>query len=83
MVTIFILGVGIMFFIAGGNMRHIGLLISLSGFFGYLIVRFTGKGLARLQDYIAGLQSPINATDQVVRSFGAFVEGGWLGVGPR
>ncbi len=79
-VTIFILGV-IMFFIAGGNMRHIGVLISFSLFVGYLIVRFTGKGLSRLQDYLAGLESPINATDQVVRSFGAFVEGGWLGVG--
>lgn len=79
-VTIFILG-GIMFFLAGGNMSHIGVLMAVSGAVGYAIVRFTGKGLTRLQDYYAGLQSPINAADQVVRSFGAFVEGGWFGVG--
>jgi cell division protein FtsW len=80
MATVLALG-GIMFFIAGGSLLHIGLFLGASTIVGFLVVRITGKGMDRIIDFLNGIKSPINGPDQVVNSMSAFVEGGWLGVG--
>lgn len=78
--TVLALG-GIMFFVAGGNIGHIGLFMGATIIVGYLVVSITGRGMDRIIGFWEGIKSPINGPDQIVNSLSAFVEGGWLGVG--
>ena len=78
--TVLALG-GILFFIAGGNIAHIGLFLGVTVVVGYMVVSITGRGLDRIIGFWEGIKSPINGPDQIVNSLSAFVEGGWLGVG--
>jgi cell division protein FtsW len=80
MVMIFILG-GVMFFLAGGELRQIGILLIIAILVGWLIVQISPTASVRIQDYLAGLKDPTKGSDHVLWSFESFVKGGWLGVG--
>jgi cell division protein FtsW len=78
--TIFILG-GMLFFLAGGDIKQIIFLVVIAVFVGWVMVQFNPTGSERMGTYIPGLEDPLNASYHVRRSLGAFVNGGWLGTG--
>ncbi|MCD6356066.1 MAG: cell division protein FtsW [Anaerolineaceae bacterium] len=79
-ITIFIIG-GLMFFMAGGEIRQIipALIISLA--VGFAFIYFYSTGRERITDFILGMQDPKMASYHLVRSFEAIVKGGFFGVG--
>ncbi len=79
-VTVFALG-GILFFLAGGDLRQIAVLLVIALLVGWAVVQISPTGSERLEYYIAGLKDPIEGSYHVRRSFEAFVKGGWFGVG--
>jgi cell division protein FtsW len=79
-ITIFILG-GSLFFLAGADLRQIGILILVAILFGWLVVGLNSTGSDRVASYVAGFQDPTQASYHVQRSFEAFTRGGWFGVG--
>jgi cell division protein FtsW len=79
-ITIVFLG-GLMFFLAGGDLRQIAILVLVSVVFGWLVIQATATGSARISSYLAGLGDPMQASDHVRRAIEAFVRGGWFGVG--
>ena len=79
-ITIFFLG-GLMFFLAGGDLRQIGILVLVAALFGWVVVALNSTGSDRVASYLAGLKDPFQASYHVRRSLEAFVKGGWLGVG--
>jgi len=78
--TIFMLG-GLLFFLAGGDLKQIALLLVIALVVVFLIVQFNPTGSSRITAYLAGLQDPTQGSYHVRRAFEAFVKGGWLGVG--
>jgi cell division protein FtsW len=78
--TVLILG-GLLFFLAGADIKQIIFLLILAAGIGYLIVNFSSTGQNRVAEYIAGLQDPTNASYHVQRSFEAIIKGGVFGVG--
>lgn len=78
--TIIFLG-GVLFFIGGGDLKQIVMVLVIAALLGSLIVSIYPTGRARLNDYIAGARDPQNATYQVKRSMEAIVRGGVFGVG--
>jgi cell division protein FtsW len=78
--TIVFLG-GILFFLAGGDIKQIALMIAGGAVLGLLVVSVSTTGRFRMGSYIATLQDPTQANYHVLRSFEAFVKGGWFGVG--
>jgi cell division protein FtsW len=80
MLMIFCLG-GLMFFLAGGDLRQIGLLLLVAIIVGWLVVQISSTASIRMHDYTMGLQDPAKGSDHVLWSFESFVKGGWLGVG--
>lgn len=79
-ITIFLLG-GLMFFLAGGDLRQIALLVLLAVFFGGLIVNISTTGSERVSVYLEGREDLTKASYHVQRSLGSFANGGWFGVG--
>lgn len=79
-ITILLIG-GIMFFLAGGDLRQIGFLLLITLAFGWVIVSIHPTGASRVSDYLAGLRNPLEGSYHVQRSLEAFVKGGWFGVG--
>lgn len=79
-ITIFFLG-GTLFFLAGGDLRQIGLLILVAALVGWVVVFVNPTGVERIESYLAGLKDPTQASYHVRRSIEAFVKGGWFGVG--
>lgn len=79
-ITIFFLG-GMMFFLAGGDLKQIGFLVLLALLFGWVVVALNPTGSERVASYLAGLRDPFSASYHVQRSLEAFVQGGWFGVG--
>lgn len=79
-VTIIVLG-GLMFFLAGGDLRQIGLLLVVALVVGWIVVQVSPTGSQRITDYIAGVKDPTEGSYHVRRAFEAFVKGGWFGVG--
>ena len=79
-VTILALG-GLLFFLAGGEMKQIGVLLLLALIVGWVIVSLSSTGQQRITDYLAGLRDPTEASYHVKRSFEALVHGGWFGTG--
>jgi cell division protein FtsW len=79
-ITIFLLG-GLLFFLAGGDLRQISLLILSALLFGWIIVQFSPTGSERVASFLAGLSDPTKASYHVQRSLEAFVRGNWFGVG--
>ena len=78
--TIFMLG-GIMFFLAGGDIRQIVILLVVGTIVGWLVFQFHPTGSQRLSDYLISIQDLTKAPLHLSRSLEALVKGGWVGVG--
>jgi cell division protein FtsW len=78
--TVFILG-GLLFFLAGADIKQIVVLLILAVGIGLLIVRFSVTGQDRVDSFLAGLQDFSHASYHVQRSFEAIIKGGVFGVG--
>ncbi len=78
--TVLLLG-GLLFFLAGGDLKQIGVLLVVALVVGWLVVQFSVTGRQRVDDFVAGFKDPLQASYHVRRSFEAIVNGGWFGVG--
>jgi cell division protein FtsW len=78
--TVFVLG-GLLFFLAGGDLRQIGVLLVVAMVVAWLVVQLSDTGRERVDDFLAGVRDPLAASYHVRRSFEAIVNGGWFGVG--
>jgi cell division protein FtsW len=78
--TVLILG-GLLFFLAGADLKQIILLLIAAVVVGWVIVQISETGRDRVDSFIAGLQNPTNASYHVQRSFEAIIKGGIFGVG--
>lgn len=78
--TVFVLG-GLLFFLAGGDLRQIAFLLVMAVITGVLVVQVSSTGQERVAAYLEGLKDPTQASYHVRRSFEAIVKGGWFGVG--
>ncbi|NJC96412.1 MAG: hypothetical protein C3F07_08500 [Anaerolineales bacterium] len=78
--TVLILG-GLLFFLAGADMKQIVFLLVLATLMGWVIVQFSETGQDRVSTFIAGLQDPTHASYHVQRSLEAVIKGGIFGVG--
>jgi cell division protein FtsW len=79
-VTICVIG-GILFFLAGGDLRQIIILIVVATLVGLVVVQVNPTGSERISGFLPGLKDPTQAPYHVRRSLEAFVHGGWFGVG--
>jgi len=79
-VTIFVLG-GLLFYLAGGEMRQLILFSIVALAAGWVVVQFSPTGRTRIASYIAGLKNPLNSSDHVLWSLDAIVRGKFFGVG--
>lgn len=78
--TVLILG-GLLFFLAGGDLKQIGVLLVIASIAAWLVASISLTGSTRVNDFIAGIKDPLGASYHVRRSFEAIVNGGWFGVG--
>lgn len=78
--TVLILG-GLLFFLAGADLKQIAFLLFLAVVIGWVVVQFSATGQDRVDKFLAGLQDPTNASYHVQRSFEAIIKGGIFGVG--
>jgi cell division protein FtsW len=78
--TVIILG-GIMFFIAGGDWKQIGILIIAAMVMGFFVIQINTIGKERVGEFLLGLKNPLESSDHVIRALSAFANGGWFGVG--
>ncbi len=78
--TILIIG-GLLFFLAGGDLKQICVLLVIAIAAGWLVVQISPTGHERVVEFVAGLKDPTQASYHVQRSFSAIVNGGWFGVG--
>jgi len=78
--TIFLLG-GLLFFLAGGDLRQIVFLIIIALATAWIVVQFSPTGRERLAAYMSGLEDPMQSSYHVRRSLEAIVNGGWFGAG--
>jgi len=78
--TVLILG-GLLFFLAGADIKQIVFLMILALVMGWVIVQFSVTGQDRVASFLAGWQDPTNASYHVRRSFEAVIKGGVFGVG--
>lgn len=78
--TVLILG-GLLFFLAGADIKQIIFLLLLAVVMGWVIVQFSATGQDRVGSFLAGLKDPTHASYHVQRSFEAVIKGGVFGVG--
>lgn len=78
--TVLVLG-GLLFFLAGGDLKQIGLLLVVALIAAWLVASISLTGRERIGDFVAGIKDPLQASYHVRRSFEAIVNGGWFGVG--
>ena len=79
-ITLFMLG-GLLFFLAGGELRQIVLFLILAVVVGWVVVQISDTGRQRITDYIAALKDPLEAHVQVRLSLRAIILGKFFGVG--
>jgi len=79
-ITIIMLG-GILFFVAGGDLKQIFILVMVAVLFGLLVVTLQPTAKVRMEDYANGLRDFTEASFHVRRSIESFVRGGLFGVG--
>lgn len=79
-ITIMLLG-GLLFFLAGGALKQIGLLLIIALAAGYVVVQVNPTGNVRVAEFVTGLRDPTEASYHVRRSYEAIVSGGTFGVG--
>jgi len=78
--TILVMG-GLMFYMAGAELRQVILVVIAAIVIGFFVVKFTTTGSDRWDKYIAGLTNPNMASDHMQRVFEAISRGGLFGVG--
>jgi len=78
--TIFIIG-GLMFFLAGGDIRQIVFFLLVGIIVGWLVFRFHPTGSQRLAEYLISIKDLTQAPLHLSRSLEALVKGSWFGVG--
>jgi cell division protein FtsW len=78
--TVLVLG-GLLFFLAGADVKQIVFILILAVFMAWVIVQFSVTGQDRVASFMAGLEDPTNASYHVQRSFEAVIKGGFFGVG--
>ncbi len=78
--TVFLLG-GLLFFLAGGDIRQFVIFMIAALLVGFLVVKFTQTGQSRMGPYFAGLKDPLQSNYQVLRALEGIVRGGLFGVG--
>ena len=76
--TVLMLG-GLLFFLAGGDLKQIGGLLIIAVVVAWLVVSVSLTGQQRVSDFVAGIKDPLQASYHVRRSFEAIVNGGWFG----
>ncbi len=79
-VTVMLLG-GLLFFLSGGDLKQIGVLLLIAVAAAWLVVQVSPTGHERVNSFLAGIKDPTQASYHVRRSFEAIVNGGWFGVG--
>ncbi|MDD4578049.1 MAG: FtsW/RodA/SpoVE family cell cycle protein, partial [Anaerolineaceae bacterium] len=79
-VTIFALGI-MMFYLGGGNWKHIAMLSGIFGVLGLLAIQFYTTGRVRVAEYLNGLQDPTLGSYHMRRAFESVIKGGIFGVG--
>ena len=79
-ITIFLLG-GLLFFLAGGELRQIILFCLVALVAGWVVVQLSSTGRARMASYLAGLKDPLKSSSHVLWSLEAVYRGKWFGVG--
>lgn len=79
-ITIFLLG-GLLFFLAGGDLRQIILFSVVALMAGWIVVQLSSTGRVRMASYLAGLKDPLKSSDHVLWSLESVYKGGWFGVG--
>jgi cell division protein FtsW len=81
-ITIGLLGT-LMFFLAGGSLKHFLYMMAIGFIVGVIVLRsgLFPTGPDRMNSYLAGLKDPLHYSEHVRRSLEAFMRGGWLGVG--
>jgi cell division protein FtsW len=78
--TVLIMG-GLLFFLAGGDLKQISIMLIVTLVVGWLVVQVSETGQKRIADFILGLKDPTQASYHVLRSFEAIVGGGVFGRG--
>ena len=78
--TVLILG-GLLFFLAGADIRQIVFLLILAVLMAWVVVQFSETGQDRVASFLAGLQDPTQSSYHVQRSLEAVIKGGVFGVG--
>jgi cell division protein FtsW len=78
--TIFILG-GILFFLAGSDLRQIAILLVVGLLIGWVVFRLHPTGRYRMDAYLASFSDLTKAPTHLSRALEAIVKGGWFGVG--
>ena len=78
--TVILMG-GLLFFLAGGDLKQIIFMMIATIAVAWLVIQFSSTGQQRLGDFIAGVKDPTQASYHVLRSFEAIVQGGFFGVG--
>ena len=71
----------ILFFLSGGQLRQIMMVVVPMGLMGWAVVNLYPTGVDRITRYLAGLNNPLDASYHVQRSLEAIINGGALGVG--
>jgi len=78
--TIIFLG-GMLFFLAGADLRQIFILLMVAVMLGWAVVQIQPTAKERMGSYIAGLGDPTQAHPHVRRAIESIVKGGLFGVG--
>ena len=78
--TIIIIG-GFLFFLAGGDLKQIAILIIVSVLVGWVVVQIHPTGSDRISKFIEGFSNPVLVDYHVLRSLESFIKGGFFGVG--
>ncbi len=71
----------IMMFLAGVNLKHLGLLLGTAIPIFYLLMRTAEYRMRRLTAFLDPWQDPASSGFQIIQSWIAFHSGGWLGQG--
>src|SRR4030066_1779735 len=79
-ITIGLLGT-LMFFLAGGSLKHFIYMMAIGFLVGLFVMRsgLFPTGPDRMNSYLAGLKDPLQYSEHVRRSLEAFMRGGWGG----
>ena len=81
-ITVIILGM-MMFFLAGGDLKQLVIVLGLGSLVGWLVLRsgISATGTERVTTFLSGIKDPTQYSSHVQRAFEAFIQGGWLGAG--